>query len=438
MDNSGIQEFGKYIFGFFTIEIKDDIDFGDLGLAKDKKSFSTFIHEYIHFLQEISTTYGLSYAYKELSKLQAYLNVIGNQKENEIILPISLENIEKKELVDDLINSIEGDNEEWLYDNCNSISIEKINVDENELIGDLYQEGKEYKFVACPVVEIRFTELCGKEKTKKINFGALQIIEGMARMIEKHSYEIKDKYYQIQYDIVEVMCNYLYKDFAVNKANIVALCDASLMYDNPGMIFYASLKIMKNKNFIPSTPEDIYKFIFKTILPSGNEQIKANRNNINNVLDDLLMDKFTNFSELKSFLKKSINYINTLRDNNCNFISKVMSMDSNYAKNYLINLMNDTGLVLIIDKRYNTISTMEEKDEQENSLMLYALYALYNLLDNQGKDYCIMREICSEQKSEFLDNNCISKPWEKVKNEKLCPLAKLWYQFKLEDKYIKR
>ena len=96
MDNSGIQEFGKYIFGFFTIEIKDDIDFGDLGLDKDKKSFSTFIHEYIHFLQEISTTYGLSYAYKELSKLQAYLNVIGNQKENEIILPISLENIEKK------------------------------------------------------------------------------------------------------------------------------------------------------------------------------------------------------------------------------------------------------------------------------------------------------------------------------------------------------
>ena len=257
-------------------------------------------------------------------------------------------------------------------------------------------------------------------------------------MIEKHSYEIKDKYYQIQYDIVEVMCNYLYKDFAVNKANIVALCDASLMYDNPGMIFYASLIIMKNKEFIPNTPKDIYIFIFETILPSGNKQIKIHRENINNVLDDLLMDKFTDFSELKSFLKKSIKDINILRDKKFNFISEVMSLNSNDAKNYLVNMMNCTGLVLIIDKGYNTLSTMKKKDGQEGSLMLYALYALYNLLDNQGKDYCIMREICNEQKSEFLDSNCMSKPWEKIKNEKLCPLAKLWYQFKLEDKYIKR
>lgn len=53
-------DFGSYMTGFFTIGLDIGLTEGDLFEQLRGEDLATFVHEYIHFLQDITTTSGLS------------------------------------------------------------------------------------------------------------------------------------------------------------------------------------------------------------------------------------------------------------------------------------------------------------------------------------------------------------------------------------------
>lgn len=65
---------GEYIPAFFEMYLRID---GDIDLNKlSERDFSLFFHEYIHFLQDITTTYGLTTCYVYGEYIQSVVNDI--------------------------------------------------------------------------------------------------------------------------------------------------------------------------------------------------------------------------------------------------------------------------------------------------------------------------------------------------------------------------
>ena len=80
---------GEYLPGIFVIKVKKILEDNISCAVFTETEVATLIHEYVHFLQDISTQTGIIYFnfYSEL--LLLYLNVAKNAKEVE--LPIKLD-----------------------------------------------------------------------------------------------------------------------------------------------------------------------------------------------------------------------------------------------------------------------------------------------------------------------------------------------------------
>lgn len=55
------KDYGEYIIGFFVIGLNMQLYEGITLNEFTEDEFATFVHEYIHFLQNITTTYGVTY-----------------------------------------------------------------------------------------------------------------------------------------------------------------------------------------------------------------------------------------------------------------------------------------------------------------------------------------------------------------------------------------
>lgn len=68
------KEYGAYIKDFFVINLGMKLEEG-ISLDKfTKEELATFVHEYIHFLQNITTTHGASYFNDNLKIIQLVIS----------------------------------------------------------------------------------------------------------------------------------------------------------------------------------------------------------------------------------------------------------------------------------------------------------------------------------------------------------------------------
>lgn len=94
---------GSYLPAFLYIQLNENIDFQNFENHSDEVK-GTFIHEYCHFLQDVSTTYGYT---NFLCYIQEFLYKIGKVKDSEDCevlqhIPIRLE--ELKSCFDEVLN----------------------------------------------------------------------------------------------------------------------------------------------------------------------------------------------------------------------------------------------------------------------------------------------------------------------------------------------
>ena len=112
------KDLGSYLPAFFYTEVSFPFWHGFsamLNLPMKEKDISVFIHEYIHFLQDISTYAGLNNAYVYSEYIHAAVNIVYNvapQNNNEFTVPMVIPgnygNIELNKIVDSVgIGSLE-------------------------------------------------------------------------------------------------------------------------------------------------------------------------------------------------------------------------------------------------------------------------------------------------------------------------------------------
>ncbi|WP_369753646.1 hypothetical protein AB3G34_05090 [Flavobacterium sp. WC2409] len=416
---------GYYTLGFLNIKIHTKEDLGNLNqlISKQSPVFSTFLHEYIHFLQNFTTTSGL---YSSQFYIQFLKYTISKIKENEddiINLPLTIDNDYNRESLNKL-NSIYLGQSGFIrnrvrYENYSSEKTEITDISDNNLI----------------IVNKYFIEFTDFDthKFEKYHFGTIALKEYVAHKIQNSFQSIQHP--DIPYLIAELIIDKELPELKDNDNLKILLCDASLMNLYPAQFFFETIERLKQKVY-PKNPTEFYNYIFKDISYDGK------------------LGKFDNQIQLFNYIYDQIKY-----DYNDAFKSKIFINELNWflhilknarelrIKNptFILNLINSKGKFTIelkrIIKSLGTPFFINELNDggfvpprklKKIPNQTYILLAASELLFNAfAKNEFGLYGFCSKNFAKQNPTNelCQTNPFKKMNEPEACPfiqLSKTW------------
>lgn len=430
------QTLGSYTPAFFHINLNFPFYQSRLALYNlKKKDLSTFVHEYIHFLQDISSYSLLNNAYVYSEYMHAAAHCIYKYPKGVFQIPLKIPrnygNIDLNRFVN---TTCMGD-----FSDRDNIFVKKVVFHwirvpfHNDIVN---------------ILPIPFLLLASGDELK---FGTCAIMESMAYLIErkitKGSTLPKDYPYRTATAVVDLE----YPEFGQDELNVIALCDMSLQYANPGKIFVETLREMKTEGYLPAVAEDIYDYMYKIPIEQMGEgtTFQMGIARMGMMVQDRLK-LYLNDTRFKPFHDTIRNYIGTgvgKRLSNPHFMIDLVRDGYALYNNTLRLLMNKLGTPVICDSR-NEYSQIPQAGHKANESLQYFLGVeqIYKCF-NEGSTICELYEFCEYTKNHgeeifgegwqdqvpLLDDNCWQSPWLKVNDVRLCPYALLWRHWNLGE-----
>ncbi|CCX70290.1 putative uncharacterized protein [Prevotella sp. CAG:255] len=424
---------GEYIPAFFEMYLKID---GEIDLNKlSKRDFSLFFHEYIHFLQDITTTYGLTTCYAYGEYIQSVVNDIYEKKQKEFYVPyIYNDNKDNIRLNEQLQSLTLGD---W-DTNIESLDNIKVTLDDFEL-----DFGKEQNIPSIKVVCIQANE------DDYISFGASAIKESIAYIMERYCFEEYEKSCDFPYSSAEKVANAIYTEFGQSTLNVLALADCSLMFSNPGYVFVHMLYQFKKKHYNPEKPQDIYSQLENAKVNNGTK-IFDFFENIANQTRRKIKSYFMvpDYPELHkvfhdwvdTVIDKALN----LRKENPSYLLDIIAENINSSNNIFIEIVNSLGTPMMKNKQKDYFTIKPKGKAGWGVEVLKSVHQIYKIL-HDGEFQCSLYPWCLRSYEEHPEGNlnptrekCLTKPWVRASEEELCPLGLLWKNWNLVNYYPKR
>lgn len=437
------KECGSYMPGFFRMKLEFPFNDSRLVLYNlPRQDQASFFHEYIHFLQDITTFWGLNNAYVYSEYIHWACNTIYKQSKGEIHLPIKNKydnsNVASNKWV---VEQTIGDYEE--RDNLFIINYEKK---------DVYPSFKSSYLKKLKKILLTI------QGGRKIEFGARAIMESMAYIIEHRISPGGKAPKEYPYCSAEYLARKIYATFADDDLRLIALCDMSLMFNEPGKIFVETIEDYKQKRELP-TPEDIYeRFYSMPILNMGQHEMLAysyynfaeivsNRLKIylnNNpykfsiglngrevFVQPLLANEFYQFNKA---INNLVGFGIRIRLDIPFFYLNLARGGTIYNNSWLRFSMNSTGIPLIEDINHDFFKIPSSVISEDAMGFFFAIEQIYNTFE-KGQDICEMIDICSKSKIDSpVDERCYFTPWMRSNDYKLCPYAFLWRHWNLKDR----
>lgn len=419
-----------YLPGFFSIHMKNSKSLQDM-FGNDNYEHRLF-HEYLHFIQDITTTYGLinsSAIYNQIKDLYALVKYKKIQGDYNLIIPIN-----------EFSNSITLVNKKLI----NAYLFPEETEIENQTIEDIipyFEEGIKLGSSRFDVTQYKvyFNDY-------HINFGAQAIYEGICHILESKIYNITINKFKAPYDLTYLIWKYYIPSEPVNYKAILDLSEFSLMFYNPSEIFINTLERIKNGEIF--IVDNFYESLFNYWKSDSeenpnelfNKQYEACVNDINGVLKSEIYKEYKEWLlqelEIGSLFRvykqplfsKLLNFCECTKQEKTLWIQKQFFENIGYPP-----VFNDEGEVYF-DKC---------TPEKANSMFYsQAIFNVYNCLVN-GEVECELKENClhiNENNPNFeIDENCESSPWKRqIKDDYFCPFIAVLKTWGLLDMNIQR
>lgn len=392
------KQYGYYLPAFLYISIDEDIDFNNFEGSPDEIK-GTFIHEYCHYLQDVSTTFG-------------YLNFLNGFQD-------FLSKI--------YINSDDSETEQILYHNYRFSNLYRGD-DEIEgykgyltFINKIYFKEDNYVKTKYPDEDCRYVSVICNGNMEFI-FGNYCIMESMAYLVEKRLYGTGTTIDDFPYKICELICKKEYAEFAQNEINIMALCELALLEVAGGKFFIEVLRLMKEKNFIPHNVIELEKFVNKHFKIG----FRGDRNKIMELLQEVYPDGIVDFEHIRNWIASRYSIGCYYRENSICFISLILSAEGKERFDLWNRMMKDFGCPNIINKNGYLSSGAYLSNRKIDIGYMLAPMAI-NKLFNATKDKvqpCTLTKICrASTDGPSYDELCESNPRKKANEQWLCPLG---------------
>lgn len=426
---------GYYEPGFIHLRINTSDELNDLNKLKEDpatlKYYSNFFHEYIHFLQDITTTHGLLNFVNAVGYLRDANQSVREDGKEGFVVPLQLDN---------------------KFNSLANAALRKIYYGDGTLV-------KSATYLDYHIVEEKIKINTGAEitvpkyivnyfdngaKTKmNFHFGSRCIKEYMAHALQNQLFP-NTLHDDIPYRIVELIIAKEYPPLVADVNFIVALCDASLMSYHPAQFIFNTIERMKkNSAWKPTTVNSIYDFGFNQLSFRHNGQIetvttlfdKMNLMAVNDFRDSLraevFKDNVTWFEEISNEARK-------LRTTQQGFFTKLVASQG-VPSSFFIEIIRKLGTPFMTNALGNGYFLPPEKLRSLNIHPYYPKVFQAILGTYTGRKECSIYSFCETREDrKIINEKCLAAPWERVKDTKdLCPYAQLWRTWGLENEVPK-
>lgn len=422
MNMTDFETLGYYEPVFLHLRVNTDEDIFDLNEVlknKDKLNlFSTFLHEYIHFLQNVTTTHGLMSSIFYVDFIKDINWTILHDGKSEFEVPVKITNHNNIEANIKLQSIYRGDSEGSELIKYDCYEVEETTVTDKD--GNISRP-KKYK--------VKYHDLKTREY-KSLYFGATCIKEYMAHAIQS-KFLPTTEHPDIPYLIAELIVEKEHPDLCTDKMLIVALCDASLMCLHPAQMFFNTIERMKQQEFVPKSITDIYDFSYADLTFVGQigkvtpKELFDESINLTNsqFYDALQSDIFeANYLWIKHILSES----KKVRENYVGFIAELVEDKEKLSKTFFQLVQNfGTPFFTNLTEKGGFIPPSGLRELAIQPYQLLVFKQVINIFN--GHKSCSLYGFCKSRPDKDITNNlCQTAPWKRVNELDLCPLAQIW------------
>lgn len=411
----------KYETNHLHIYVDDNIDLENLD-NMTLSAYATFVHEYIHYIQHITSLYGIRMSDMYNRMFAKYRDYIRDN--DEINIPLKLWKTD--EHIHQFIshfNSLEGSK-------TTDFNISDIEIDEREI--SIAKKEKAAVWIGCYDFENNKAEEHG------FQFGHRCVIEGMAHAIQ--SMINNDVNHDIiPYHAVELIISKIMPDIAQDNKKIASICLCALLWDNPGIGFFEVLKLVKQH------PNWDGKELYQSVIQDYAVSYKGKSMPYYRLLS-IFSNEF--IGSLEALMGTDLEYYSQVINNCILDCSKYhhqlidILYDCNISDREIFKekLLNHYGYPFIDGKNQSVLPLKVDGGKlsaYKESAILYGIELIMTRLFTSNKEKeCKRYPICSS--TMFIENTkcdateeCLSTQWKK--NE-LCIFTETLRYFGIKDK----
>lgn len=386
---------------------------------------TTLFHEYIHFLQDFTTYYGLNGLYVHSEYLHSVVNRIYSQNSNQVQVPFKIQDNRDNVLLNSQIKCLtEGDAAEMSV-----LIITDIQEEEDTLMDNQYIQ-------SIPNVIIN-------PESDMIVFGAEAIKESMAYLMERCcSPQGYAKSPEFPYMSAEKVADYYVSNFSKDPLMTIALCDMCLMSSNPGSCFIRVLKDIRDGNLTFSKPEDIYDYFYGqvAVFADGRQQssLLVNYKQFLGIVETQLKSYLRNMPIVSSYydwIERLVAFALDWRENDRYFLLRMARHNDLATNDCFRKAVHDIGTPLMSNN--NVGQYFKVVPHGASVGMDVEFFKAFQEIENiflNGTFECHLFNWCSGSPNATPNNLCKTAPWLKCTEYQLCPFALTWRHWKLSNK----
>lgn len=418
-----VEEFGNYESSYFILNVPTEADLNIREMGE--QDFAVFFHEYVHFLQDITSFYGYMGIYAHGEYMRRAINDLYAMPQ-QVEMPLTLE--EKGDHV-----QLNKDISTFSLGDKGDLNFEKIKNADRDIFIKQFPLTDSFNL---PELHVKAVTNRGQEE---IVVGAYAIRENMAYLLERKCTTKYRSSRDFPYQIVEIIANAMCPN-VLSELDLIALCDISLQCSVPGHGLYLSLKAIADGNLVVKKPEDIYDFFFS---------------------------KRTNFLGVNQSTSQALKTAAAMAMDHLLSYVKIDSLNAEYQQWILYTLT--AGVKLRVYRPYFFLEMARGVRDKNNRMLQYiaknigspqmvnskglrfqlatdrpicrfeyleAVKEIENLFEN-GERKCGMKSWCAlSPDGAPIDERCDKEPWKRCNDVQLCPYGLLWRHWKLEDKVV--
>lgn len=403
--------------------------------AWDDETQCTFLHEYIHFLQDISTVMGLYNIYVLGECLADVVNQVYQMNDSEITVPIQLipstNNVYNNSIVNKVVagsfNLPDG------VDEDNLMITGKANVIPN--IQNMNGKNIDLSKIHVPY-----------QGGGNFLLGNYHISESMAYIGEKIMYGGRPSVIQpspnYPYDVVRQLAHFYSPKLSNNLPLLFSLCDLSLTFSHAGKILIHFF----DQYIKDGCPTDWRAYIVDVISRTNASAVNGvgSYSKALNEIKDLAIEsldkrfKGVNYDDIRRWYYNIINRIVTCRLNNPLLLVDFIQAGELKKNPVFEQLLKNIGTPVLTNDYHHTYFTDKVHGchlKKRRAQFLQAAGSItYALL--YAEFPCDLRYQCKAE-GRCIDRDCVRAPWKHARRINPCPYGHLWYGWKLRKKSLK-
>ncbi|WP_295118525.1 hypothetical protein [uncultured Chitinophaga sp.] len=429
-------ENGRYLTSFLEISVETDLNLSNLALL-DNAAQGTYYHEYLHYIQDITTCSGLCKIWRAFDCLRQLISSIQPNDVIDVNAPMdnAVATEQKRHL--DFLETLRGSGQirGISIELADSYNIVEVLEEKNPLILDYYANS------SATAIKLRLQSPLPETREKHFTFGENAVSETMAYLVERKFYPDLQALPRYPYKVATDLVHHLYPDLVACDEIIFSLCDASLLYNMPGWAFSQIIRRMAAQNIVPINGREVIDFAYSfydEIEWNHNEYSRYAIQSIQFISDALYGHNY--YTATKDLLQASVERGMLIRQENPYFLVDIFTQNQPLSPEFYMTF-NFLGGPLSINNnggRWVRVPLgMEALQDMADPSHFRVAWQLSKFL-LEAERPCSLIRCCRSADNRNIDHRCEHSPWQRVNDENGCPYAAAWalYGFHKKDFYL--